>query len=335
MMIQVQYFQSLLQAKINLRVKKQLVFGTAESWQKYSTHGYKQVLFINYRCEKGYQSTSLWTFLRSETPNDIPFYPKISAKCFKRGTASTRIVRVVLALDILRNGFFLQVDTRSVYLHWCKWCTYLLGFHSVLLQWAVNESVCSNDEGKLTVRKWKRVLKHATTWHHIPHHQTWAYSAAHARGKLTYLSIRVERKDYRHKKAIYPKNHWIISVPQNTSLVYHTFMWIKLTVWVITELNKNECAIDKIRVVQQYQPPKWISCRLRVIKKLPEEPWLTRITDPPEEPSNGQGFSLRKSFFCRARGGCGARRTRLARNCEKDLKNCKNRWVVSDLNQFE
>ena len=32
---------------------KQPVFGSAESWQKYSTHGYKKVLFINYRCEKG------------------------------------------------------------------------------------------------------------------------------------------------------------------------------------------------------------------------------------------------------------------------------------------
>ena len=80
-------------------------------------------------------------------------------------------------------------------------------------------------------------------------------------GKLAYLSIWVGRKDYTHKKAIYPKNHWIISVSQNTSLVYHTFMWIKLTVWVIIELNKSECAIDKIRVVQQCQHPKWISCR--------------------------------------------------------------------------
>ena len=148
--------------------------------QKYSTHGYKQVLFINYRCKKGCQSTSFWTILRSEKPNNIPFYPKISVKCFKRGTASARIVGIVLALNILRNGFFLQVDTRIVYLHWCKWCTYFLRFHSVLLQWAVNESVCLNDEGKLTVWKWKRMLKHATTWHLIPHHQTWAYSAAHA-----------------------------------------------------------------------------------------------------------------------------------------------------------
>ena len=89
---------------------------------------------------------------------------------------------------------------------------------------------------------------------------------------LAYLSIRVERiKDYTHKKAIYPKNHWIISVPQNTSLVYHTFMWIKLTVWVIIELNKSECAFDEIRVVQQCQPPKWISCRLRGIEKWPEK----------------------------------------------------------------
>ena len=36
-----------------LRIMKQPVFGSAESWQKYSTHGYKKVLFINYRCEKG------------------------------------------------------------------------------------------------------------------------------------------------------------------------------------------------------------------------------------------------------------------------------------------
>ena len=47
----------------------------------------------------------------------IPFYPKISVKCFKRGTVSARIVGLVLALNILRNGFFLQVDTRFVYLH--------------------------------------------------------------------------------------------------------------------------------------------------------------------------------------------------------------------------
>ena len=44
------------------------------------------------------------------------------------------------------------------------------------------------------------------------------------RGKLTHLSIRVGRKDYTHKKAIYPKNHRIISVPQITSLVYYIFM---------------------------------------------------------------------------------------------------------------
>ena len=184
----------------------------------------------------------------------------------------------MLALNILRNGFFLQVDTRFVHLHWCKWCTYFLRFHSVFLQWAVNKSVCLNDEGKLTVWKWKQMLKHATTWHLIPHQQTWAYSAAHAihesysqegggGGKLAYLTVRVGRKDFTHKKAIYPKNHRIISVPQITSLVYYIFMWIKLTVWVIVELNKSECAIDKIRVVQQCQPPKWISCPLRVIEK--------------------------------------------------------------------
>ena len=37
----------------------------------------------------------------------IPFYPKISVKCVKCGTASTPIVSVVLALNnILRNLFY-------------------------------------------------------------------------------------------------------------------------------------------------------------------------------------------------------------------------------------
>ena len=54
-------------------------------------------------------------------------------------------------------------------------------------------------------------------------------SMSHSEGgggecKLAYSSVRVGRKDYMHKKAICPKNHEIISVPQNTSLVYHTFM---------------------------------------------------------------------------------------------------------------
>ena len=182
MMIQVQNFQSLLQAKINLHFALRSSLFSAprkfdKNTQRMATNRY---YLINYRCEKGCQSMSFWTILRSETPNDIPFYPKISVKCFKRGTASARIVGVVLALNILRNRFFLQGDTRFVYLHWCKWCTYFLRIQSVLLQWAVNESVCLNDEGKLTVWKWKRMLKHATTWHHIPHHRTWAYSAAYA-----------------------------------------------------------------------------------------------------------------------------------------------------------
>ena len=109
------------------------------------------------------------------------------------------------------------------------------------------------------------------------------------RGKLTHLSIRVGRKDYTHKKAIYPKNHRIISVPQITSLVYYIFMWIKLTVWVIIELNKSECAIDKIRVVQQCQPPKWISCPLRVIEKWPEKTITNQnfrpLLPPPPHPT--------------------------------------------------
>ena len=105
-------------------------------------------------------------------------------------------------------------------------------------------------------------------------------------GKLTYLNVRVGRKDYTHKKAIYPKNHWIISVPQNTSLVYHTFMWIKLAIWVIIELNKSECAIDKISVVQQCQPPKWISSRLRVIEKCPQKKITHQnFPSPPPPPS--------------------------------------------------
>ena len=62
------------------------------------------------------RSTSFLTILRFETSNDIPFNPEISVKCVKRGTASTRIVSVVLALNnILRNSFF--TTTRSPYLY--------------------------------------------------------------------------------------------------------------------------------------------------------------------------------------------------------------------------
>ena len=58
---------------------------------------------------------------------------------------------VVIALNILRNGFLLQVtDTHINDVHDAL-CTYFLRFHSVLLQ-AVNESVCLNNEGKYAVK---------------------------------------------------------------------------------------------------------------------------------------------------------------------------------------
>ena len=121
---------------------------------------------------------------------------------------------------------------------------------------------CENESGCWNMPR-RDILFRITKHEHILQP---TLSMSHSQGggggcKLAYLSVRVGRKDYTHKKGIYPKNHWVISVPQNTSLVYHTFMWIKLTVWVIIELNKSECAIDKIRVVQQCQHPKWISCR--------------------------------------------------------------------------
>ena len=161
-------------------------------------------------------------------------------------------------------GFFLRVDARFVYLHWCKWCTYFLRFHSVLLLWVVNKSVCLNDERKMTVWKWKRmprrdiIFRTTKHWHILQPTLSMSHSEGGGGGGVnqTYLSILAGRKDYTHKKAIYLKNHWIISVPRNTSLVYHTFMWIKLIVWVIIELNKSKCAVHKIRVVQQCQPPK-------------------------------------------------------------------------------
>ena len=111
-----QYFQPLLQAKIYLNfVLRNSRFSVL---RKVDKNTQRMVTKRNYyRCEKGCQSTSFSTILRSETSNEIPFYPKIRVKCVKRGTASTRIVSVVLALNILRIDFLVQVDTRFLYFH--------------------------------------------------------------------------------------------------------------------------------------------------------------------------------------------------------------------------
>ena len=99
-------------------VKKQAVFGTPESWKKIINAWFqKGIQFLNCRCEEGCNSTSIWTISRSETSNDIPFYTEISKSAYnllKGGAvASIKIVRVVLTLNILRNGFLLQViDTQ-------------------------------------------------------------------------------------------------------------------------------------------------------------------------------------------------------------------------------
>ena len=91
----------------------------------------------------------------------IPFYPKISVKCVKCGTASSPIVSVVLALyNILRN-FFTISRLPDLYTSFdVIGCTYFLRFHSVLLQ-VVNESVCLNDEGKYCENE-SGCLQHAT-----------------------------------------------------------------------------------------------------------------------------------------------------------------------------
>ena len=105
------------------------------------------------------------------------------------------------------------------------------------------------------VWKRKRMFKHATTWHHMPHHQKCAYSAAHAihgwwsgrggsgGGKLAYLRICVGLKDNTYKKAIYPQNHWIIFVPRPKHQLSISHMCVKLTLGYL-ELNNSECAID-------------------------------------------------------------------------------------------
>ena len=89
MMIQAQYFQPLLQAKIysNFVLRN----GPFPAPRKVDKNTQRIVTERYYdRCEKGFQSTSFWTILRSETSNDIPFYP-FSVKCVKRETASSRI----------------------------------------------------------------------------------------------------------------------------------------------------------------------------------------------------------------------------------------------------
>ena len=101
-----------------LCVKKQAVFGRAESWKKIINAWFqKGIQFLNCRCEKGCKSTSIWTIIKVW---NIKWYTllhwnqQIGVKCLKRGAvASTRIVRVVLALNILKNGLLLQViDTQ-------------------------------------------------------------------------------------------------------------------------------------------------------------------------------------------------------------------------------
>ena len=167
------------------------------------------------------RSTSFLTILRFETSNDIPLNPKISVKCVKRGTASTRIVSVVLALNnILRNSFFYYKVTLFVCLPWCKWCTYFVRFHSVLLQ-AVNGSICLNDEGKYCENE-SACLNMPLTWHHIPAYSAppkmrilccprnypWvvvrAKKGGGGGGYLACLRIRVGPKEYTHKKSCIP-----------------------------------------------------------------------------------------------------------------------------------
>ena len=116
-MIQVQYFQSLLQAKIYLHFAL---------WNSLYSAARKVGKNTQRMVTKRYYSLAIdakkfdvvFNILRFETSNDIPFNPKIGVKCVKRGTASTRIVSVVLTLNnILRNSFF--TTSRSPYLYAC------------------------------------------------------------------------------------------------------------------------------------------------------------------------------------------------------------------------
>ena len=72
LMIQVQNFQSLLQAKIYLH------FALRNSL--FSAPRKVDILFLNYRCQKGCQSTSCWTVLKVWNIKwyTLAFYTKIS-----------------------------------------------------------------------------------------------------------------------------------------------------------------------------------------------------------------------------------------------------------------
>ena len=168
------------------------------------------------------RSTSFLTILRFETSNDIPLNPKISVKCVKRGTASTRIVSVVLALNnILRNSFF--TTSRSAYLYACLDVNDVLtlcDFTQSYLQ-AVNGSICLNDEGKYCENE-SACLNMPLTWHHIPAYSAppkmrilccplnypWvvvrAKKGGGGGGYLACLRIRVGPKEYTQKKSCIP-----------------------------------------------------------------------------------------------------------------------------------
>ena len=169
MMIQVQSFQSLLQAKIYLHlvcVIKQPVFGIAESWQKNSSHGYKEILFFNYCCEKGCQSTSLWTILRSEIS-------KIYLSTLKSVQNTSSVEKISIHSDCrcsdcsqyLKIRFF--TSRHSICIYTCidvndvlTFCDFTQSYCSELLMRASAWMTKGNEAWKR-----KRML-HATTWHH-------------------------------------------------------------------------------------------------------------------------------------------------------------------------
>ena len=179
MMIQAQYFQTLLQAKIYLNfVLRNSPFSAPRKVDKNIQRMVTKRYY--YRCEKGCQATSFWTILRSETSIDIPFDPKISVKCVKRGTASSRIVSVVLALNILRNDFLVRVSkTPDFYILIVDVNNVLTFCDFTQSYWKLSVRASAWMTKGNTVWIWKQMFKHATTWHHIPHHQKCAYSAAH------------------------------------------------------------------------------------------------------------------------------------------------------------
>ena len=116
MMIQVQNFQSLLQAKIYLHfaVRNSLYSAArkvGKNTQRMVTKRYYSLAIDAKKVDVVFNNFKVWNW-----SNDIPFNPKISVKCVKRGTASTPIVSVVLALNnILRNSFFTTSRSPDLY----------------------------------------------------------------------------------------------------------------------------------------------------------------------------------------------------------------------------